>query len=1270
MFNSLQTEKDQMERDLQEMHDALEQIEREKVAAVKKAAEQERIDMKGESDAVQNFVGKILEENDTLMRQGQDCAVLKMEAEKLQAALVESEVDRDIYKKNMELYKEFFEFVRNNNSLNHQGVVQWGITSHKTKCCESSREARIAAMGQRPNPSPQSTPRGVGEYGGKGRVRAPETTRDDRHSYIPRTGAEAALIGKAQKVIPLPPRPSAKKSPDKSPYATFPMTLLIKKMEDAEEKEKKLQEDLTKELARSKELEIRCQALCSKKDKDLADARQKIACLQVQVSRKSMASVDDLNRDFDSVRAPSRADSIASSSLVEHDDIPCVFPKDEQTPPRGVWRGDMLNGFCTPLAIKKELDLQELAMQLAVVKQECKLISDDLKMAHENNRKLEFERLSDRDEAKLALFECQKKHQEELKCVQLSFENEKSIIWNEYHNLKMENQRLDQQVLSKESQFLSQFQSIEASFTKASRELELVHQVADKLHRDIQMLSEVAERQGEEGLSLNHDHEGSGLTSASSVSKREGREIEPLGVSGNSSDNIVIAIEQISLSLASRVAQIEKMSLVVREAVARKDSQNSASNTRAKISNQSAPDGEEEEAVAQVTLKLDWNPSGHVQLQEVKEKKKSSSRRQLEEARVRESELVDSIDRQKNEIEKLYLDLKSQESVRQDLQKQVDFIQQQKAEIEKAYLDLKSHDSVRQDLNSIGVKGALDLAIALGQAEQELQERDRKIMHLEAKILEYEDESDEAHRTNGLPNVRCWVVDSKFDSLETQGSMGSRQLYDHVVARQKMLEWMKKDVSRACTTIICELSDIQTVLTSTCEALVPSINFLKFPGRLSSSFLTLPGQCLVCSNIYLKRHYDDIVVLPSASALRNNLDNADPAQMAQAFAENSTTTVRTPVHDERIKAVRNSVMRRLHTSEADGSGGTDGYLSGVSPENREDGDKFFAEKNWAKSKKYDGSSVTPPAFTPTHFNAAVVGMPGDLSPITTPLYPGVQVAEKGSKSLTLSYPSYVGSRECGSAIAPLPFSPPSPPRAPPPPPEVPPLLLSCNLPGVSSASGSSGEDKADHAEEKGSEGRRVLLTIKTASLLAEASPHAYILVTLECKNNRSVTTSKKTSVNQHAKLDARSGGFEVSWHEAFEFNIEKLDQIFTFTWFNMEHSHRPTMVGYARMPAARLMAKIHGQDSDSAPHILCGSAAAQFVLSLCNQVCPKSQKDYSVCSVCRRVFVSLHILFLCFYSVYAYTNIYLFLLVVRPPDGLLFCSCEVLCVFSQVCVIW
>jgi hypothetical protein len=120
----------------------------------------------------------------------------------------------------------------------------------------------------------------------------------------------------------------------------------------------------------------------------------------------------------------------------------------------------------------------------------------------------------------------------------------------------------------------------------------------------------------------------------------------------------------------------------------------------------------------------------------------------------------------------------------------------------------------------------------------------------------------------------------------------------------------------------------------------------------------------------------------------------------------------------------------------------------------------------------------------------------------------------------------------------------------------------------------------------------------------------------------------------------------------------------------MEHSHRPTMVGYARMPAARLMAKIHGQDSDSAPHILCGSAAAQFVLSLCNQVCPKSQKDYSVCSVCRRVFVSLHILFLCFYSVYAYTNIYLFLLVVRPPDGLLFCSCEVLCVFSQVCVIW
>jgi hypothetical protein len=40
----------------------------------------------------------------------------------LQTKLVEAEVDRDIFKRSLSLYKEFFDFVRNNNCLNQQVV--------------------------------------------------------------------------------------------------------------------------------------------------------------------------------------------------------------------------------------------------------------------------------------------------------------------------------------------------------------------------------------------------------------------------------------------------------------------------------------------------------------------------------------------------------------------------------------------------------------------------------------------------------------------------------------------------------------------------------------------------------------------------------------------------------------------------------------------------------------------------------------------------------------------------------------------------------------------------------------------------------------------------------------------------------------------------------------------------------------------------------------------------------------------------------------------
>lgn len=90
-----------------------------------------------------------------------------------------------------------------------QGHTQWGIISHKVKCSESSRDARVdrslspavrrtmprsdSAHGPSAS-SPQNTPRGRSRSQGA-------TLRDSRHSYIPRTGCDNdSMVG-------LPPRP-------------------------------------------------------------------------------------------------------------------------------------------------------------------------------------------------------------------------------------------------------------------------------------------------------------------------------------------------------------------------------------------------------------------------------------------------------------------------------------------------------------------------------------------------------------------------------------------------------------------------------------------------------------------------------------------------------------------------------------------------------------------------------------------------------------------------------------------------------------------------------------------------------------------------------------------------------------------------------------------------------------------------------------------------------------------------------------------------------
>lgn len=54
------------DRELQEWKEAFDELEKERDETVRKACEQERADMKGENDAVQSFLGKLIEENDVL----------------------------------------------------------------------------------------------------------------------------------------------------------------------------------------------------------------------------------------------------------------------------------------------------------------------------------------------------------------------------------------------------------------------------------------------------------------------------------------------------------------------------------------------------------------------------------------------------------------------------------------------------------------------------------------------------------------------------------------------------------------------------------------------------------------------------------------------------------------------------------------------------------------------------------------------------------------------------------------------------------------------------------------------------------------------------------------------------------------------------------------------------------------------------------------------------------------------------------------------------
>ena len=165
---------------------------------------------------------------------------------------------------------------------------------------------------------------------------------------------------------------------------------------------------------------------------------------------------------------------------------------------------------------------------------------------------------------------------------------------------------------------------------------------------------------------------------------------------------------------------------------------------------------------------------------------------------------------QKLEIDRLHRDLELQGASRQRLQQQLDdlhlssecpFPRNGALKSSKSTNSLSTLDSLMSPgggnvcknsmnkLTAMDVEKSMDLALALGQAEQELGDRERKIVHLESKIIQLEDEREDRYSTK----MRCWVVDSKFDALETQGAVGSRDLFDAVCSITCLWYFVWKD---------------------------------------------------------------------------------------------------------------------------------------------------------------------------------------------------------------------------------------------------------------------------------------------------------------------------------------------------------------------------------------------------------------------------------------------------------------------------------------------
>jgi hypothetical protein len=81
-------------------------------------------------------------------------------------------------------------------------------------------------------------------------------------------------------------------------------------------------------------------------------------------------------------------------------------------------------------------------VQLAVARQEMKIVSEELAAAQEHARRIDFDRIQDKEEARIALAESEQAFQETFKSMQEEFDNEKSVIWKKYQDVSSENMRL------------------------------------------------------------------------------------------------------------------------------------------------------------------------------------------------------------------------------------------------------------------------------------------------------------------------------------------------------------------------------------------------------------------------------------------------------------------------------------------------------------------------------------------------------------------------------------------------------------------------------------------------------------------------------------------------------------------------------------------------------------------------------------------------------------------------------------------------------------